>query len=75
MLDDNLLVQIRKSRNLTQKQVADCVCVTDQTVSNWETGRSEPKLTPKQTLALCKILQCSLEELVAAVEYTFKYSK
>jgi DNA-binding XRE family transcriptional regulator len=46
MPGENSLVQIRKSRNLTQKQVADFVCVTDQTVSNWETGRSEPKLTP-----------------------------
>jgi len=71
MLDDKLLVQLRKSRNLTQKQVADFVCVTDQTVSNWETGRSEPRLTPKQTLSLCRILQCSLEELVEAVQDTF----
>lgn len=68
MPEDNLLVQMRKSCNLTQKQVADYVCVTDQTVSNWETGRSEPKLTANQTLALCQILQCSLEELVEAVQ-------
>jgi len=71
MPDDNLLVQIRKKCNLTQKQVADSICITDQTVSNWETGRSEPKLTPKQILSLCKILQCSLEELVEAVQDTF----
>lgn len=39
------LMRLRKRLGLTQKQVADAVGVTDQTVSNWEAGRFEPRLT------------------------------
>ncbi|MGV0025001.1 helix-turn-helix transcriptional regulator [Phormidesmis priestleyi] len=54
---------LRKKLGLTQRQVAEAIRVTDQTVSNWEAGRFEPKLTISQTQALCRILQCSLDEL------------
>lgn len=57
------LINLRKRLNLTQRQVAEALGVTDQTVSNWEQGRSEPKLTFKQVKALCNIFQCSLEDL------------
>lgn len=57
------LINFRKRLNLTQRQVAEALGVTDQTVSNWEQSRSEPKLTFKQVKALCNILQCSLEDL------------
>jgi DNA-binding XRE family transcriptional regulator len=57
------LMRLRKRLGLTQKQVADAVGVTDQTVSNWEAGRFEPKLTISQMQALCRVLQCSLDEL------------
>jgi DNA-binding XRE family transcriptional regulator len=54
---------LRKGLGLTQRQVAEAIRVTDQTVSNWEAGRFEPKLTISQTQALCRILQCPLDEL------------
>jgi DNA-binding XRE family transcriptional regulator len=57
------LMRLRKRLKLTQKQVADAVGVTDQTVSNWEAGRFEPRLTISQIQALCRVLQCSLDEL------------
>ncbi len=57
------LMRLRKRLGLTQKQVADAVSVTDQTVSNWEAGRFEPRLTISQMQALCRVLQCSLDEL------------
>lgn len=57
------LMRLRKRLGLTQKQVADAVGVTDQTVSNWEAGRFEPRLTISQMQALCRVLQCSLDEL------------
>jgi DNA-binding XRE family transcriptional regulator len=60
------IMNLRKRLNLTQRQVAQAVGVTDQTVSNWEQGIYTPRLTPSQTLALCQTLQCSLEELVVA---------
>lgn len=58
------IMNLRKRRNLTQRQVAQAVGVTDQTISNWEQGVYKPRLTPAQTLALCRALECSLEELV-----------
>ena len=62
------LTRLRKRLGLTQKQVADAVGVTDQTVSNWEAGRFEPRLTISQMQALCRILQCSLDELPSFTE-------
>ncbi len=61
------IMNLRKRLKLTQRQVAEAVGVTDQTISNWENEVYTPTLTPAQTLALCKVLQCSLEELVAAL--------
>ena len=61
-------MRLRKRLGLTQKQVAAAVGVTDQTVSNWEVGRFEPRLTISQMQALCRILQCSIEELPSFIE-------
>lgn len=57
------LVRLRRIQNLTQKQVADALGITVQTVSNWEVGRAEPKLTIRQFKALLRILKCSADEL------------
>ena len=59
---------LREKRNLSQRQIAYHLNITDQTVSNWETGTTHPRLTPKQTLELCKMLQISLERLVEVLE-------
>ncbi len=59
---------LRVRRSLTQKQVADAIGVSDQTISNWETGVYKPRLTFKQTKALCEVLQCTLDDLIAATE-------
>ena len=59
---------LREKRNLSQRQIAYQLNITDQTVSNWETGTTHPRLTPKQTLELCKMLQISLERLVEVLE-------
>ena len=59
---------LRTRANLTQRQVAQAIGVTDQTISNWETGVYKPRLTPKQTRALLQLFQCTLDELVEATE-------
>jgi transcriptional regulator with XRE-family HTH domain len=59
---------LREKLNLSQRQIADKLKITDQTVSNWETGTTHPRLTPKQTLELCQLLQISLERLVEVLE-------
>jgi len=57
------LKELRDRAGLTQKQVADAMNITVQTVSNWENGVRFPRLTPGQTLVLCRTLKCTLEEL------------
>ena len=57
-------VNKRKSLGLTQREIAAAVGVTVQTVSNWETGLYQPKLTLPQTLKLSQILQTDLSDLV-----------
>jgi transcriptional regulator with XRE-family HTH domain len=60
---ESALAKLRRNRNVTQKQIADALGVTVQTVSNWEVGRVEPKLTIRQFKALLQILKCSVDEL------------
>jgi DNA-binding transcriptional regulator YiaG len=57
------LVKMREALGLTQKDIATELGVTEQTVRNWEHGRSVPKLTIPQVKLLCKLLQRSLEEM------------
>lgn len=54
------IVELRKEKKLTQKELADKLGVTDRAVSNWETGRRLPdySLLPD----LCKILSISINE-------------
>ncbi len=61
--ESEIIERLRVKSGLTQRQVAEALGKTDQTVSNWENGVRTPKLTPKETLSLCRILQCSLEDL------------
>jgi len=57
------LMRLRTLRHLTQKELADALGVTENTVANWERGRAIPKLTPSQFKTLVKMLQIGLEEL------------
>lgn len=60
------LMLVRTRANKTQREIAAALGVTDQTVSNWETGISTPRLTPWQMRDLCKLLNCTLDELADA---------
>lgn len=56
------LVELRKSKCLTQEQLAEKLYVTRQAVSRWERGTAEPDL---QTLSrLCNILGVSSEYFI-----------
>lgn len=48
---------------MTQKELADSLGVTKNTVANWEKGRAIPKLTPAQYKTLLKMLNISVEDL------------
>lgn len=57
------LKRLRMLQQLTQREVADALGVTQDTVANWESGRSVPKLTVPQFKILLKVLQVTPEEL------------
>jgi len=61
--DRSPLMRLRVQRFMTQKQLAEALGVTEATVSNWEAGRSVPKLTPIQYKKLLEILQITSAEL------------
>jgi len=56
-------VERRKALGLTQREIAEAVSVTPRTVQSWELGENIPRLTPLQTLNLCQLLRCSIEDL------------
>ena len=58
---DNLR-QIRKSKKMSQEQLAEKVNVTRLSVSKWENGESYPEMN--NILELCKIFNCKLNDLV-----------
>jgi len=57
------LRRLRTLQQLTQKELADALGVTQDTVANWERGRSVPRLTIPQFKTLLKVLQVTPEEL------------
>jgi len=58
---DNLR-KIRKSKNMSQEQLAEKVNVTRQSVSKWENSESYPEMN--NILELCKIFNCKLNDLI-----------
>ena len=57
----NLQYLRRLSKNLTQEDLAEKLNVSRQTVSEWETGEALPEMD--KALELCKIFNCSLDNL------------
>ncbi len=53
---------LRKQKKLTQKQFADKVNVTRQTVSRWEADEVIPELD--RLVEMCEIFACKLDALV-----------
>ena len=54
---------LRKENNLTQKQLAERINVTDKAVSRWETGKGYPDIT--SLIALSEFFGISVNELLA----------
>ena len=63
-----MLMKLRENVGLTQRQLAEALNVTISTVSSWENGRHEPRLTLAQTRLLTEVLMCSLDDLVTATQ-------
>lgn len=56
------VAQLRKEQNMTQKELADALHVTDKAVSKWETGKGFPDVKLLEPLA--RALGVSLVELM-----------
>lgn len=56
------ITNLRKSRNLTAKQLSEILFVSDKTISSWETNRTEPNLSILDKLS--EIFDCSLSYLI-----------
>ena len=56
-------VLLRQRMDVTQKDIAEALKVSERTVWAWEKGRHEPRLTIPQTKALCLLLRVAIEDL------------
>ena len=59
--------RLRKKQGLTQRKLADMLCVSNKTVSKWERGAGYPEIT--QLIALSKLLGVSIDDLLMGERY------
>lgn len=52
----------RVNANLTQRAAASFINVERETISSWERGKSEPKIT--QAIALCSLYGVSIDNVI-----------
>ncbi len=58
----NLILQLRKEKNMTQRQVADLLNISDKTVSKWERGLGCPDVSILTELS--KIFDINIEKIL-----------
>ena len=54
--------KLRQNKNITQKELASKLYVTDKTISSWESNRTEPSL--EMIIKLSEILECNPSYLI-----------
>ena len=59
------IAERRKAQNMTQKQLADALSISDKTVSKWECGKGLPEVS--LMLPLCDVLQITVNDLLSGV--------
>lgn len=57
--------EYRKMRNMTQAELAERVHVMQNTISSWESGRTEPRMGMIEVLA--EVLNCRKSDLIGEV--------
>lgn len=60
------IAETRKSQNMTQKQLADVLSISDKTVSKWECGKGLPEVS--LMLPLCNVLCITANELLSGAK-------
>ena len=58
----NKLCSLREAKNMTQKDLAKKLDVSDKAISKWENGKSVPKFEVLEEL--CKIFETDIEDLL-----------
>ena len=58
----SLIAKKRKERNLSQRELAECLHITDKAISKWERGLSFPDITI--LIPLSEALNVSLYDLL-----------
>lgn len=58
----NFICELRKAKNLTQRQLSDMLGVSDKAISRWETGKGFPEISIMEDLA--RVLDVSIAELL-----------
>ena len=57
------IAQTRKEKSLTQRELADTLCISDKTVSKWENGKGMPEVS--LMMPLCEALDITANELLS----------
>ena len=58
-----MIVSLRKEKNLSQKDVADALKVSSRTVQNWESGTRLPR-DEKTLSALGELFDCNIKRII-----------
>lgn len=64
----SMIRRLREQRHMTQAALADALCVSDKTISKWETGKGYPDISLLEPLA--NTLGISLIELLSGSDVT-----
>lgn len=76
-IDEHSFMNLYTKAGFSQKEFADILTrrfaeigsgrkVTAKSLREWNSGKFEPRLTPRETLEMCLLLQCNLYDLVLA---------
>lgn len=57
------IAESRKAKNLTQRQLADALSISDKTISKWECGKGLPEVS--LMLPLCAALEITVNDLLS----------
>lgn len=60
------IAHLREQLGLTQLELSQLLEITENTVANWERGRSGVECI-ERVVKLCKIFKCSPEDLIAYI--------
>ena len=62
------IAQMRRTQDMTQRQLADMLSISDKTVSKWECGKGLPEVS--LMLPLCSALHITVNDLLTGMQVT-----